>query len=88
MIITLNNTTIETESFSHSGGSIQVAANGNFDGAKLMMKISQDNLAYITLDDFKINKNDVLSIKMKANTKYILFLDTIGTASQVEVSII
>lgn len=88
MLRILNNTTIKTEALYHDGGSIQVAANGNFDGAKLMMKISQDNLAYINLDDFKINKNDVLSIKMKANTKYILFLDTIGTASQIEVSII
>ena len=88
MLRTLNNTTIETEELYHDGGSIQVAANGNFDSARLMMKISQDNLAYINLDDFKINKNDVLSIKMKANTKYILFLDTIGAASQVEVSII
>ena len=88
MIRILNNTTTETEVFIHSGGNIQVAANGNFDGAKLMMKISQDNLAYIALDDFKINKNDVLSIKMQTNTKYILFLDTIGAASQIEVSII
>lgn len=88
MIRVLNNTTTETEYFIHTGGNMQVAAYGNFSGAKLMIKISQDNSPYITLDDFKINKNDVLNIKMKNNTKYILFLDSISATSQVEVSII
>ncbi len=88
MIRVLNNTTIETESFIHTGGNIQVAANGNFSDAKLMMKISQDNSPYITLDDFKINKDDVVNIKMKNNTKYILFLNNISATSQIEVSII
>jgi len=87
MLIQLNNTITESTAIKHLGGELQIAATGTFDGATLKMKISQDDLDYIELDDFSMTKDDVLYMSMKPNTDYIIFLDTVGASTNLWVSV-
>lgn len=84
----LTDTNNETPVMHHINNDIIIQAFGDFKGGKLQFEYSQDDLPYITLDDFSITKNDVLSVSPAFSCNYKIKLENATSGASVNVSIL